>query len=472
VNIPFTPDNPAARAALYIEAVAEKVGPRGIVTDPDVVASSRRDQSQFTESGCPIAVLAPRTAEEVATLVGLARQFGVGVVPRGAGTGLSGGANAPAGSVILSLHRMNSIVDIDVRNRTAVVEPGVITAVLRDTVARVGLYYPPDPGSVDSCTIGGNIATNAGGMCCVKYGVTADYVLALRVVLADGRILSTGRTTVKGVAGYDLTRLIVGSEGTLGVVVEATLRLVPQPRPAHTLVATFPTLTAAGGAVDGILETGFVPALLEILDRTTIRAVDAKTRMGLGTDVAAMLMVQSDDPDAPQVLSGISEACVAAGSANVVLTDDHAEGALLLEARRQALPALERLGDWLLDDVCVPRTAMVELMAEIELIADRLGLTIGVFGHAGDGNLHPTIIYDRHDPASRDAAQHAFDAITAHALSLGGTVTGEHGVGRLKKSWLATEQGPLGIEVHAAVKAAFDPTGILNPGALFGAAGA
>jgi glycolate oxidase len=454
----------------FIAAVAADIDAAVLIADPDIASTYQRDQSEFTESERPAAVVAPRSEEEVSAVLQLAHRLGVVVIPRGAGSGLSGAANASAESITLSLHRMNRILKVDARNRVAVVEPGVITKALRDTAAAADLYYLPDPGSVDFCTLGGNIATNAGGMCCVKYGVTGDYVLGLRVALADGRILSTGRATVKGVAGYDLTRLFVGSEGTLGVVTEATLRLIPRPVPAHTLVATFPTLTAAGKAVSGIVESGFVPSLLEILDRTTVRAVDAKTRMGLGADVAAMLMVQSDEPNAAQVLTEIHSICAAANASDAMRTQDANEGIMLLEARRQALPALEQLGDWLLDDICVPRTAIVDLIAEIEQIADRLNLTIGVFGHAGDGNLHPTIIYDKADPASHSAALAAFDAITAHSLRLGGTITGEHGVGRLKRGWLATEQGPLGMEIHRAVKAALDPTNLLNPAALFTAA--
>lgn len=447
--------------------MAQEIGSDAVITDSDITTAYQRDQSQFTDSVCPAAVLAPRNEADVCAALQLAHRLGIAVVPRGAGSGLAGAANASAGSVILSTHRMNRVVEVDTANRIIIVEPGVITATLRDTAAAAGLYYPPDPGSVDACTIGGNIATNAGGMCCVKYGVTADYVIGLRVVLADGRVLTTGRATVKGVAGYDLTRLFVGSEGTLGIVTQATMRLVPAPLPAHTLLATFPTLVAAGHAVGGVSEARLVPSLLEILDRTTVQAVDTRTRMGLGANVAAMLMIQCDTADAAQVLERVAAICHASGATDVVHTDDALEGKMLLEARRQALPALEQLGDWLLDDVCVPRTAIVDLIDEIERIADRLGLTIGVFGHAGDGNLHPTIIYDKSDPASVSAALGAFHAITECALRLGGTVTGEHGVGRLKSSWLASEQGPLGMEIHRAIKTALDPAGILNPAALF-----
>ncbi|OZC93051.1 FAD-binding oxidoreductase [Rhodococcus sp. 06-418-1B] len=446
---------------------AQELGSDILITDPDIVTSYQRDQSRFTVNGTAVAVLAPRSVEQVSRCLSLSNEHAVTIVPRGAGSGLSGAANADDHSVILSLHRMNHIVEIDTGNRTVVVEPGVVTADLRAAAADKGLYYPPDPGSVEFCTIGGNIATNAGGMCCVKYGVTGDFVLGLQVVMADGQILRTGRKTVKGVAGYDLTSLFVGSEGTLGVVTEATLKLVPKPKAPQTLLASFPTLVAAGDAVSAIIEHGLTPSMLEILDRTTIRAVDEMTKMGLGSDVDALILIQSDDSDAADVLAKVESLCSAAGASDVVTSDNAEEGAMLLEARRMALPALERLGDWLLDDVCVPRTRIADLISSIQDVAERFSLTIGVFGHAGDGNLHPTIIFDESDDESRKAALAAFDAITQRALDLGGTITGEHGVGRLKKGWLATEIGSVGLHVQQSVKSALDPQGILNPTALF-----
>ncbi|GAA4391219.1 FAD-binding oxidoreductase [Tsukamurella soli] len=435
------------------------------ITDSDIIAGYLRDESRFTEAGTPLAVLAPRTTDEVATCLRACHEAGIPMSTRGAGSGLSGGANAVDGGVVLTLHRMNTVVEIDRANRLAVVQPGVITCDLRAAVAEHGLYYPPDPGSVDFCSIGGNVSTNAGGMCCVKYGVTGDFVLGLECVLADGRIMRTGRRTRKGTAGYDLTGLLVGSEGTLAVITEVTVRLLPAPGQPHTLVASFPTLDGAGQAVAAIVDAGITPSMLEILDRTTVQAVDSMTRMGIGDDTAALLLVQHDGVDAPDVLAEVEQHCAGHG-ADVVVSSDPTEADMLLEARRQALPALERLGDWLLDDVCVPCSRITELIAAIEGIAQRTGLTIGVFGHAGDGNLHPTVIYDKTDPASRDAALEAFDAITQKALDLGGTITGEHGVGRLKTEWLRREQDPVNMQIHHLVKQALDPTGILNPGAV------
>ncbi|UUE28836.1 FAD-binding protein (plasmid) [Rhodococcus qingshengii] len=452
----------------FLASVAEKIGHNGVLTDPDIIDTYSRDQSRMTSYVRAAGVVAPSSTEQVSVCLSLAHHHGITLVARGAGSGLSGGANSQAGCVIVSLHRMDRIISIDEANRLAIVQPGVITAALRAEVAQVGLYYPPDPGSVDFCTLGGNIATNAGGLCCVKYGVTGDFVLGLEVVLADGRVLKTGHSTMKGVAGYDLTRLFVGSEGTLGIITEATLRLVPSPKRPHTFVASFATLSAAGRSVTELLRAGITPSMLEILDHTTVRAVDDYTKMGLGEGVHAMVIAQSDEVDAASVVARIDEICCAEGALDTASSDDREEGKMLLEARRLALPALERLGDWILDDVCVPRTKIVELIESIEKIAELEDLTIGVFGHAGDGNLHPTIIYDAKIEASALAAQRAFNAITARALELGGTITGEHGVGKLKVGWLAVEQGEVGVDVHRAVKTALDPCGVLNPSAVLG----
>lgn len=455
---------PAVGIAVYLEELTAELSPGSILTDPDITVAYSRDQSRLTESEPPAAVIIPRSTAEVSRCLSLATRHGVAVIPRGAGSGLSGAANATADAVVLSLHRMTDIIEMDIANRVAVVQPGVITADLRAAAADIGLFYPPDPGSVAFCTIGGNIATNAGGMCCVRYGVTGDFVLGLEIVLADGRVLRTGRRTMKGVAGYDLTRLFVGSEGTLGIVTEVTLRLVPAPRQPNTLIATFSELVDAGRAVTGIVESGVVPDMLEILDRTTVRAVDSLAHMDFGSGVAAVLLMQCDDADVARV----SAICESTGAVDVAATDDATEGAMMLEARRLALPALERLGDWLLDDVCVPVTAVADLIAAIEEVGQRCGLTIGVFGHAGDGNLHPTVIFDESDAESRRSALTAFDAITETALRLGGTITGEHGVGRLKQGWLRREQGAVGMDVHRSLKNALDPQQLLCPGGMLG----
>ncbi len=445
----------ALRAALPAHAVLD---------DPDLTAAYRNDEALQVVGGFPAAVVLPETTDEVVAALQVAHSLGVAVVPRGAGTGLSGGAAAVDGCLVVCTTRMNRIVEIDTDNQYAVVQPGVITGDLDDAAAAVGLWYPPDPSSWRTSTLGGNIATDAGGLCCVRYGTTSDYVLGLQVVLADGRVLRTGRRTAKGVAGYDLTRLIVGSEGTLGIVTSATLRLRPRrPYPA-TAVAVFPTLLSAGEAVLALLRSGLSLSLLEIMDRTTIRAVEAHSRMGLDTEAAAVLVVQTEVAAEHALVEAI---CRDNGAAEVHATADPAEAESLLQARRLALPALQRLGTVLLDDVAVPRSALPALIGEIELVAARTGLLIGTFGHAGDGNLHPSIVYDRGDAGQRAAAQEAFDGVLAAALALGGTITGEHGVGRLKTDWLTRELEPVALAVSRDVKAALDPLGLMNSGAVF-----
>ncbi len=448
----------------------DRLGPDLVATDPDVVASFARDETALgvPRGAGPLAVVSPRSTADVATALAIAHEHRVPVVVRGAGSGLSGAASAPDGSVVLSTRRLARILEIDPVERIAVVQPGVVTGDLRTAVAEAGLFYAPDPGSVAFSTVGGNVATNAGGMCCLKYGVTGDFVLGLEVVLADGTVTRTGRRTAKGVAGYDLTSLLVGSEGTLGVVTEVTLRLLPAPGPARSLVATFGSVGAAGAAVAAVTRAGLDLSMLEIMDRTTLDAVDRLTGMGLGSGgtPAAMLLAQSDAPGAAEALEQMAALCAADGALDLAVADDPAEGEALLEARRQALPALQRLGDWILDDVCVPRGRVVALLEGVERVATAEALTIGVFGHAGDGNMHPTIVHDTTDPASVAAASRAFDAITALALDLGGTITGEHGVGRLKRDWLARELDPGAVAMSRAVKQALDPRGILNPGCV------
>jgi len=435
-----------------------------VVDDPDVLEAYRTDMTRMP-SGTPAVLVRPRSTDEVVACMKVAHASQVAVVARGAGSGLAGAANAVDGCIVLSLAGMDSILEIDPPNRLAVVQPGVVTQTLRSAVAGLGLFYPPDPGSVELCTIGGNVSTNAGGMCCVKYGVTGDFVLGLEVVLADGEVLRTGRRTVKGVVGYDLSRLFVGSEGTLGVVTEITLALRPAPPANATVVATFPRLEDAGRAISAVVAAGFVPSLLEVLDRASLEALDQATNMGL-SGAAAMLLAQSDSPDAAGEVSAMARIFKEHGADDIAETDDPEEGSQLLAARRLAYFALERLGDMIIDDVAVPRSRLAELIRRIETVAADTGLTIATVGHAGDGNLHPNIIYDASDPDSTRAAWQAFDAILETTLELGGTVTGEHGVGLLKRSWSGRELGDVSTRVHAAVKDALDPHHLLNPGKL------
>jgi glycolate oxidase len=447
------------------------LGKDAVLVDSDVTDSYRRDMMPLAPHGSPLAVVLPGDASEVQEVVRACAAAGVPIVPRGAGSGLSGAANAIDGCVMLVLTRMNEVVEIDPDNRLAVVQPGVVNLDLRGAVEKHGLFYPPDPSSYDWCTIGGNLSTNAGGLCCVKYGVTTDSVLGLEIVLADGELLHTGRRTVKGVAGYDLTKLFVGSEGTLGVITQATLALRPLPQAPGTMVAAFSTVAAAGAAVSRIVREGIVPSLMEIMDATSIEAVETykKTELGAGKGCAALLLCQSDSGGeaARQELRAIEQVCHDAGADLVHSTFDLSEGRMLLAARRAVLTALEVYGAWMTDDVCVPRTRIAELISGCERISAEVGLRVAVVGHAGDGNMHPTIVYD---PSSEDEfarANQAFHDILEVGLSLGGTVTGEHGIGKIKREWLEREIGPVGMRTHRAIKAALDPGNLFNPGSMF-----
>ncbi|GIJ28686.1 FAD-linked oxidase [Micromonospora qiuiae] len=461
-------------ASPLLDDLRAALGPGAVITDPDLLRGYERDEADLCTAGTPLVVTRPRSTEEVTAVVRVAGRYGVPVVPQGARTGLAGAANAIDGAVVISTTAMDAILEIDPVSRIAVVQPGVINATLSAAVAKQGLWYPPDPGSWETSTIGGNAATNAGGMCCVKYGVTSEYVLGLEVVLASGEVLRTGRRTAKGVAGYDLTRLFVGSEGTLGVITEVTVALRPAPAESLTLVAVFNSTAAAGEAVARIAAQGLSPSLLELLDRTHLVAIEAYRPMGLRTDAEALLLAAVDTgPRAAADLADLAAVCEAAGAEEVYAATDAVEAAALLQARRLAHPAMERYaaetypggnGSLIIDDLAVPRGALAALLDGVARIATECEVPIGVVGHAGDGNMHPNIVVDRADPVSLERGRRAFDEIMRLGLDLGGTCTGEHGVGLLKRDWLAREIGPVGVRVHQAIKAALDPAGLLNPG--------
>lgn len=441
-----------------------------VLDDPDRMDSYRYDRALFCPAGTPAAVVLARERAHVEHALRVASELGVPVVPQGARSGLSGAANAVDGCIVLSLEKMDRIVEIDPANRIAVVEPGVMNAAFSQAVAEHGLYYPPDPSSWEFCSIGGNLATNSGGLCCVKYGVTSDYVRALEVVLASGEVVRPGHRTVKGVAGYDLAKLFVGSEGTLGVITQATLALRPESQRPHTVAALFDAPAAAARAVSALVGAGVVPSLLEIMDATTIRVVNEWKRMDLPEDAGAMVLAQSDvgGPAGAAEIAEISRLCDEAGATDVVEASDPAEGELLLAARRLALLALERVaGTTMIDDVCVPLSRLADLFEGVKKIAAHHDVTIGVVGHAGDGNMHPTVCFDAADEDEAARAHAAFGAVMDHGLELGGTITGEHGVGVLKKEWLAREIGPVGVRLHRDIKRVLDPKGILNPGKVF-----
>ncbi|MFI5262243.1 MAG: FAD-binding oxidoreductase [Candidatus Limnocylindrales bacterium] len=436
-----------------------------LVIDPVEVEAYRFDETEYLHPGMPLAVAFPTSTAEVAAIVRLAAAHGVALVPRGAGTGLSGGATGVAGALTVVMTRMAAILEIDQANLVAVVQPGVINADLGRAAEAVGLFYAPDPASFETCTIGGNLAENSGGLRCLKYGVTRDAVLGLQVVLADGTVIRTGGKTIKDVAGYDLTHLFIGSEGTLGIITEATLRLRPAPPPKLTLLAFFASVHDAGRGVAGITAAGLVPVTLELMDRFTIRAVDAALRVGLPEDAGAMLLIESDaGVGAADELDRAEAACRAAGATELARAADATEADWLREARRKAHWSLEQAGVARMDDVGVPRSRVPELLDAIEAISAEVGLPVGVFGHAGDGNLHPTFVVDRDDPTAEARINAARGRIYRVALDLGGTITGEHGTGVAKRAYLEAQRGPDAMRVMRALKAALDPQGILNPG--------
>ena len=434
-----------------------------IKTDVDVVGAYSQDRAIFEGAGTAAVLVTPHSTEEVVAAVEAAKAADAIIVPRGAGTGLTGAANAIDGCLMLSLHNMNQVLDIDVTNRMAVVQPGVINSDLKAAVAEKGLYYPPDPASVDMSSIGGNVSTNAGGLCCVKYGVTRDYVMGLEVVLASGEVIRTGRHTIKSTTGIDLTGIFVGSEGVLGIVTEVTVKLEPAPPPPETAVAYFADLPAAGEAIQAIFDRGLQPTVMEILDRTALEIVERFYPMDLDTDAACLILMQSSPDDQP--VETLAAICEEFGASFVYHASDPDEGEMLLEVRRRVWPAAEKLGKALLpEDVAVTRDRLPELLAGINGIAAKHELTMPVIGHAGDGNMHPLLVFDEHDPDELERVQVAFAEIVHLALDLGGTLAGEHGVGTLKRQFIEDELDPLDLEVQRRIKATLDPDNRLNPG--------
>jgi glycolate oxidase len=437
----------------------------GLITDPAALAGLSHDEAEWAPAGTPLAAYRPLSTEDVQRAVRECAARNVPVVPRGAGTGLSGGANATDGCLVLDLSRMNRVVEIDTENLVAVVQPGVVNDDLKKAVAEHGLWYPPDPASSPWSTIGGNVATNAGGLCCLKYGVTRDYVLGLEVVMGGpveyGTAVRLGRRTTKGVAGYDLTSLLVGAEGTLGVITEITLRLRPAPKPRGTVVGAFDDLVTAGQAVALCTKRGLQPAALELIDRACLEAVENWKHLGIEPDTDAMLLARAEtDEDA----EGLARAFEDAGAVWAERSTDSVEAEALFAARRLTYPALERLGPLLTEDVCVPRSRVPAMLARIEEIGAKHGVRIATIAHAGDGNLHPLLITPPGDDNARIAAQAAFAEIIDQALELGGTVTGEHGVGLLKRDGMIRELGPDVCAVQQAVKHTLDPLHLFNPG--------
>jgi glycolate oxidase len=450
-----------------LAGLAETLPPGALLTEPGSLAAYRYDFTAADDAGMPLAVVCATSPADVQAAVRWAGAHGIPVVPRGAGSGLSGGSNAVDGCIVLSLERLRGI-EIDPTTRTAVVEPGALNVEVKRAAAEHGLWYPPDPSSFEICSIGGNVATNAGGLCCVKYGVTTDYVLGLDVVLADGTLITLGGKRIKDSAGLSLVKLFVGSEGTLGIVTRAVLRLVPAQPPAATLVATFDDVSDAARAVVAIGAT-IRASMMELMDHASINAVEDYRSMGLDRSAGALLIAQSDAPGAArgQEIAEMERLCSESGARETFTTTDTDEGELFIAARRLAIVAIEKRGSLMLEDVGVPVPLLPDLLTGIAAIAAQRDVEIPVVAHAGDGNTHPIVVHPPGDPAAKERAAQAFSEVMSLAISLGGTITGEHGVGRLKRAALPEQLGPDVMALTHRIKNALDPQGILNPGAGF-----
>jgi glycolate oxidase len=462
-----TPSAPVAESDPLVAALRAALGVEQVSTRADVLAASSSDESSVGRAGLARVRVVARSTDDVAAVLCLAYEAVVPVVPQGARTSVTGASSAIDGCILLDLSAMDAIVEIRPDDQLAVVQPGVVTSDLAAAAAAHGLFYPVDPGSFFISTVGGNVATNAGGMRCVKYGVTRDRVRSLTAVLADGTVVRTGHDSVKGVAGYDLTALIVGSEGTLAVITEATLALLPAPGEAAGAAATFASLEDALDAAGRIMAGPRRPSALELLDGVAIRAINAYAPASdLPEDAAAFLIVESDEAGrAADDVEHYVQAFRAAGARDVRVAPTAAEVGALLDIRRNLHPGLvAAYGAVLTEDVAAPRGRLRELLATIERTARETGAVISTGGHVGDGNLHPLICFDPADEAARAAAQRAFELVLARAVEAGGTVSGEHGIGTLKRSAVEAELSPAARDLQVRVKAVFDPRGILNPG--------
>ena len=453
-----------------IDNLTRIAGRDGVLRTPEDLAVYSYDGT-FAE-GIPEVVVLPQTTEQTADIVKMASESRIPIIARGMGSGLAAGSiPIRSGGIVVSFTRMNRILEIDTHNSTVRAQAGVVTADLQAEVEKHGLFYPPDPSSIRHSTIGGNIACNAGGPRCLKYGVTGNYVLGLIVVLADGRVLTTGGKPIKDVTGYNLTGLFTSSEGTLGLITEALLRLVARPRYAKTALVEFISLADASRAVNAILAEGIVPASLELMDQTAIACIEEAMHLGLPTDVEATLIIETDGSDEQTVLREIEAAgriCKDTGARLVKVARTEEERSGLWKARRSISPSLARKApNKLGEDITVPRSAIPEVVQRLRAISAKYGLPVVIFGHAGDGNLHPNILFDKRKREEWEKVEPMVREIFGTALALGGTLSGEHGVGVLKRPYFEQALGPVSVEVQRRIKQALDPLNILNPGKMF-----
>ncbi len=451
-----------------LEALGRLVGPDNLLTGQPQLGPYTTDGTKLVFA--PDAVIFPRTTRQTADILRLATDREIPVIPRGAGTGMSGGSLAVNGGLVMSLEHMNRILEIDRENLIAKVEPGVITAHLQEAVEKVGLFYPPDPASIHISTIGGNVAECAGGLRAVKYGVTRDYVLGLTVVLPTGEIIRTGVETMKGVAGYDLTHLIVGSEGTLAVVTSITLRLLPKPETQRTMLAFFANVTQAANTVSSIIHRGIIPTILEFVDRTCLECIRKEMAIFIPPDAGAMLLMEVDGNGfmVEQDSSKIKDACEEGKAISFKKASTRAEAEQLWQARREVSPSLYKLKPHKTsEDIVVPRSRLPELIAVLHELSSRYDLPLPAFGHAGDGNIHVNIMHDRENRSEREKVVPLVKELFEKILKMGGTITGEHGIGITKAPYLEMEIPKPGLNLMSRIKEAFDPKGILNPGKIF-----
>ena len=451
-----------------IEELQAIVGAEYVLTTPvDLVAYSY--DATFT-SARPDLVVLPGSAQEVSQVLQVADRERIPVVPRGMGTGLAAGSIPFGGGMALPLTRMTRLLEIDRENMMATAEAGIITSDLADALAREGYFYPPDPSSDHYSTLGGNVACNAGGAHCLKYGITGHYVVALQVALADGRLMRLGGKATKNVTGYDLLHLLVGSEGTLGVITEVTVRFITPPQAERTAEAVFPRMEDAGRAINGVLASGAKPAMLEIMDQTAIESVEDYLHLGLPRDAEAILIIQTDgeEEEATRGIELAAQVCRQNGASQVRVAATPEESAELWHARHSISGSLGRIRpNKLGEDITVPHSVIPEMIARIKQISARRGLPIVIFGHAGDGNLHPNILFDKRDPAEFERVEQAVGDLFRAAVEVGGSLSGEHGVGVLKRPYLEMALGPVAVEMQKRIKQAWDPHNILNPGKIF-----
>ncbi len=451
------------------EELIQKLGKEAVVTEKEDLLVLGYDSTPGLHH-TPDVVIYPTSGEQVQIAMQIARAHKLPITPRGSGTGLSGGSIPVNGGMVICLNKMNRILEIDEENLTATCEPGVVTLDLFNAVAEKGLFYPPDPGSQKISTLAGNVMEDAGGLRGLKYGVTRDYVMALKVVLPDGSLLTTGGKSVKDVAGYSFKDLLVGSEGTLGIITEITVKLIPPPQDKRTFLAYFDEVRIAGAAVSKIIAAKVIPSTMEIMDKATINCVEDYVKIGLPREMAALLLIEVDGHPAmvAEEAEKVEQILKDVGAAEVHVAKDAEEAASLAAARRTALSALARVSPTtLLEDATVPRSMLAETFSLIEELTEKYQLTVGTFGHAGDGNLHPTVLCDERDADEMRRAHAFYDELYEQVLAWGGTVSGEHGIGIAKKEYLARQIGPGGVAVMKRIKQAFDPEGLLNPGKIF-----